>query len=128
VTPSTAGPPPCWSCGAPFTPQRWLGGLMDWWARVNVTRLQCPACGQIEELSLADGGFERGYTYAAGSPHFAGMEPFDLPGLRVTAHADALEVTLDGETRRLVRRDPAPPAPPPTVNSRSGRSRRPRRA
>lgn len=126
-------PPPCWQCGAPFTADAWLDALVDWWAAVNVVRLTCPACSTVEELSLGIDAFERGYVYAAGTAHFAGMEHYPLPGLAIRGFATHLEVTLGGRLRSLPRRDPPKTVSAPAaaeaapVSSRSGRSTRRRR-
>jgi len=126
-------PPPCWQCGAPFTADAWLDALVDWWAAVNVVRLACPACSAVEDVALETDAFERGYVYAAGTAHFAGMERHSLPGLAIRGFATHLEVTLGGRSRSLPRRDPPQTVTDPAaaeakpVSSRSGRSTRRRR-
>ena len=126
-------PPPCWQCGAPFTADAWLDALVDWWAAVNVVRLACPACSAVEELSLETDAFERGYVYAAGTAHFAGMERYPLAGLAIRGFAAHLEVTLGERVRSLPRRDTPKTVSAPAaaeaspVSSRSSRSTRRRR-
>jgi hypothetical protein len=86
----------CRLCGGKFT----VGGILEladfYWPRIDVLVCKSPCCEKTEELQLADGQIERGYVYAAGAPHFAGMELYKVPGLRVVKSSRAIKYTVSG--------------------------------
>jgi hypothetical protein len=101
TAPGIDDPQPCRLCGGAFTVRALLERAAWFWPTVDVVVSATPCCGASEELRLADGRVERGYVYAAGGPHFCGMETYDAPALKVTRAGDRLTCTLDGVARAL---------------------------
>ncbi|QDV16758.1 hypothetical protein Pan153_13900 [Gimesia panareensis] len=95
----------CKRCGRPWTLLGILENAQSYWPELDVIRCLAPCCGIPETLQLENGLIHRGYIYAAGAPHFAEMEHYEVPGLTVVKSSDSLtyslhqkEVTVTTET------------------------------
>jgi hypothetical protein len=97
-------PQTCRLCGGSFTVRGLVEAVTHVWSAVDVAVSKAPCCGVPEELRLTNGRVERGYVYAAGAPHFCGMEVYEVPGLRGVAKGDALVFELDGVRRDIPRK------------------------
>jgi hypothetical protein len=97
-------PQTCRLCGGTFTVRALVEGLTHFWREVDVAVAEAPCCRATEELRIVNGRVERGYVYAAGAPHFCGMEVYEVPGLRGVAKGDALVFELDGVRRDIPRK------------------------
>ena len=86
----------CRLCGEKYTVQGILELADYYWPRIDVLVSKSPCCAKIEELQLEEGQIERGYVYAAGAPHFAGMELYKVPGLHVVKSDRAITYTDNG--------------------------------
>ena len=93
----------CPLCGGSFTVRALLDRVASFWPEVGVVVSGVPCCGRPEELRISDGLVERGYVYAAGSPHFCGMEEYVVLGLKVREKGDRLVFVLDGDERTVER-------------------------
>ena len=92
-------PVPCTKCGGTFTLRGLILGAERGPARsLKVVASHTPCCGDTEELWLRTGFVSRGYTYAAGQPHFADMETYRLPSLVVQWNPGAVVVTLGDQS------------------------------
>ncbi len=86
----------CKICNGNFSIKSILDLAECYWAELDVLICKSPCCDSNEELMLSDGQIERGYVYAAGAPHFAGMEQYNVVGLTVVKDSKSLIYTLDG--------------------------------
>lgn len=93
----------CGLCGGSFTVRELLDRVASFWPEVDVVVSRSACCGGPEELRISDGLVERGYVYAAGAPHFCGMEEYVVPGLEVREKGDRLVFALDGDERTAER-------------------------
>ncbi|MEM6326665.1 MAG: hypothetical protein AAF791_06050 [Bacteroidota bacterium] len=80
----------CPACGGTYTVREVLRQPHAYWAALDVLQCTTPCCGRTEEVQLRDGEIIRGYVYAAGAPHFAGMECHGIPELRVRSRRGGL--------------------------------------
>jgi len=71
----------CTRCKGTFTVRALVKAASQHWAALNVTITSTPCCQAREELEIVPGKVTRGYIYAAGAPHFCGMEEHEAPGL-----------------------------------------------
>lgn len=94
-------PQTCKLCGGTFTLRAVLEAAEKYWPALDVTFAARPCCGARDELQLRPNIVWHGYLYAAGQPHFAGMEEYAVPGLTVRAGLDGITFTLDGRTFTL---------------------------
>jgi hypothetical protein len=85
----------CKLCAGHFTIIGILDNAQSYWPELNVLHCQSPCCKKTEELQLKTGQIERGYVYAASSPHFAGMEQYQVPDLVVSKTSKALTFKLN---------------------------------
>ena len=74
-------PQPCRLCGGTFTIRALIEAAFRYWPSLNVVYSRSPCCQSQEELEVHSNKVIRGYTYAAGAPHFCGMEEYDAPGI-----------------------------------------------
>jgi|SRR3954468_5632109 hypothetical protein len=93
----------CPSCNQPLDAEAFVNACLRWNANADYVQIQCPACARTAEARLETGLLTFGYTYAAGTVHFAGMEPVPLSTLVVGRAPEGLEITLDAVTRTLPR-------------------------
>ena len=91
----------CKLCGGTFTVRDLLRLADHYWPELDVVCCKAPCCDHTEELRIENGTIERGYVYAAGAPHFAGMEEYDVPTLELEKKKRDLVFTLDGERRHI---------------------------
>ncbi|TLM73381.1 hypothetical protein ACONUD_07390 [Microbulbifer harenosus] len=86
----------CNLCGDNFTVQGILDLAEHYWPELDVLVCRSPCCQKPQELQLKAGVIERGYVYAAGAPHFAGMEVYIAPNLHVSRSGRAISFHLGG--------------------------------
>lgn len=86
----------CKLCGGNFSVGEILSFAEFYWPELDVLVCKSPCCQKSEELQLSEGVVERGYVYAAGSPHFAGMEVYKAPNLHVSKRSQAIIFNLGG--------------------------------
>ncbi len=86
----------CRLCGGKFTVKDILELADYYWPSIDVLVCRSPCCEKTEELQLEEGQIERGYVYAAGAPHFAGMQLYKVPGLNVAKSSRAITYTVNG--------------------------------
>jgi hypothetical protein len=86
----------CKLCGGEFSVQGILSLAEYYWPELDVLVCKSPCCQKSEELQLKAGVVERGYVYAAGSAHFAGMELYKAPNLKVSKSSQAITFNLSG--------------------------------
>ena len=72
---------PCPLCGGTFTIRALLEAVFRYWPALNVVYSRSPCCQAQEELEVHVNKVVRGYIYAAGAPHFCGMDEYEVPGL-----------------------------------------------
>jgi hypothetical protein len=92
---------PCPSCKRGIEGELFVQACLTWFANLDCVQFRCPSCEQTSEASLETGRVTLGYIYAAGSAHFAGMQPVVLPALVVERSSDGLKLTLDSTSRTL---------------------------
>ncbi|MBN1269339.1 MAG: hypothetical protein JXB04_07120 [Kiritimatiellae bacterium] len=99
--PTIDSPQTCRLCGGRFTVRALLDRITHFWPEVDVVVSDSPCCHTAEELRIEDRKVERGYVYAAGAPHFCGMEVYDAPTLELKEKQDTLVFVLDGKERTV---------------------------
>jgi hypothetical protein len=72
----------------------------SYWSELNVLKCACPYCGETSEIQIENGVLWFGYIYAAGTAHFAAMEPVHIDGLSVQ-HSDGL-ISLEFEGKEWI--------------------------
>ena len=72
---------PCPLCGGTFTVRALIEAAFRYWPALNVVYSRSPCCQAQEELEVHTNRVVRGYIYAAGTPHFCGMDEYEVPGL-----------------------------------------------
>lgn len=77
----------------------------SYWPELDVVNCTFPCCGQNQEVQLRPGKVTIGYVYAAGAPHFCGVDEVTLPDLEVVRNSDHLKVRF-GETTYTIARRP----------------------
>ena len=87
--------PNCPFCRQPLIVERFLKSAVYWLSQ-GMGEGECPCCHTRTEFKMEDGKLELGYTYAAGTVHFCGMEQISAPGLRWVRVGDSVGVELDG--------------------------------
>jgi len=78
-----------------------LEAAESYWPALDVVFAVRPCCGARDEMQLQPNTLWHGYVYAAGAPHFAGMDEYAAPGLSVRAGLDGLTFTLDSRAFHL---------------------------
>ena len=78
---------PCCMCGGTFTVRALIEAADRYWPSLNVVYSRSPCCQSQQELSVHTNKIIRGYTYAAGEPHFCGMEEYDAPGIDLNSQS-----------------------------------------
>jgi len=84
--------PTCSQCKRNFDVARLLGTLRGYSTLTDSGTAPCPNCGVELEFRVRPGTLEMGYTYWAGSFHFAPVESFAVSHLRVTRHPLGFEI------------------------------------
>jgi hypothetical protein len=69
----------------------------SYWSELNVLKCACPYCGQTSEIQIEDGTIWFGYIYAAGVPHFAGIDPVHINGLSVQCSVGSIRIEFEGK-------------------------------
>lgn len=87
----------CSGCGRELDALGFLREVGVYWPTLDAAGRTCAACGHSDELRLSPGQIELGYLYAAGTAHFAGMEPHQVPGLLVKVGFLGLRVEYQGQ-------------------------------
>ncbi len=93
----------CRRCGGRFTVRQLILAVEKCYKNLQVSVSPLPCCGDNEELWLRDGLASRGYIYAAGQAHFADMEQYDAPNLKVAYTSGDVTVRLGEFKKRLNR-------------------------
>ena len=78
----------CPLCGGTFTVLALIEAAFRYWPALNVVYSRSPCCQVQEELEIHTDKVIRGYIYAAGAPHFCGMDEYDAPGLKLDRHGE----------------------------------------
>ena len=91
----------CRLCGGIFTLRALIEAATQHWAALNVTISASPCCQVREELEVQTDKVILGYVYAAGRPHFCGMEEYDAPGLALRRHEGRVWLVWEGTERPL---------------------------
>ncbi|MDF7809642.1 hypothetical protein P4E94_19545 [Pontiellaceae bacterium B12219] len=91
----------CKLCGGRFTIREVLSQPKYFWPEVDVVVCKASCCDHKEELSIKNNKVERGYVYAAASPHFCGMEIYDVPSLQLIENKDRLVFIFDGKKHEV---------------------------
>lgn len=68
----------CKHCADIFTPKDLIDRIEKYWEEVDVFVSSTPCCNNEEEFRISINTFVRGYVYAAGCPHFSGVEEYEL--------------------------------------------------
>lgn len=87
----------CSKCSKRYTVRELLRSGLHFWADVNALIAKAPCCGDTVELRVETGKVWIGYTYAAGSAHFAPMEEYEAPGLVAVTSNDSVKITAGDE-------------------------------
>jgi hypothetical protein len=91
----------CPSCKSAVSTSGLLSACSKFWADIDTVRFTCPRCEQHADARLESGRVWLGYVYAAGIPHFCGMEQIGIDGLRVWRDGTDLVAELDQTTWRI---------------------------
>jgi hypothetical protein len=94
-------PQACQLCDGTFTIRALLEAASHHWAALNVTVSESPCCQAREELEIQANKVIRGYLYAAGVPHFCGMEEYDAPGLAIERRGERVWLLWEGTEHAL---------------------------
>lgn len=62
---------------------------------VRVVLHRCPQCGSQTEAQVENREICFGYVYAAGEPHFCGVEEMEVDGLSTLETDEGIRVFLD---------------------------------
>jgi hypothetical protein len=84
----------CPSCKQGISPGEFIGACSRYWRELNVVRFVCPLCQKSTEACIESTRISLGYTYAAGSPHFCGMEEFQVTELHAWPQDEGLMVRM----------------------------------
>lgn len=85
---------PC--CQQPLSPEAFLAAVRGYASATRSFSGTCPGCGEFWEFQARGGELVFGFIYAAGSPHFEGLEDVAARGLRVHADGGASRLQWDG--------------------------------
>lgn len=91
----------CPDCKLRLEADAFVHACLRWNANADYVQFRCPGCARTSEARLETGLLTFGYIYAAGTVHFAGMEPVPLPTLVVAHAVDGLEISLDAVTHTV---------------------------
>ncbi|WP_309708001.1 hypothetical protein [Armatimonas sp.] len=94
-------PQTCRLCDGTFTIRALLEAASQHWSALNVMISTSPCCKKQEELEIQTNKVIRGYVYAAGAPHFCGMEEYDAPGLALERREGRVWLLWEGTERLL---------------------------
>lgn len=86
----------CNLCGGRFTIRAIIERISSFWPEVDVVVSETPCCHALEELRIENKRVWRGYIYAAGAPHFCGVEEYEVPTLELKRKDSVLVFELDG--------------------------------
>ena len=79
----------------------WEASLLTVEASIAIS--ESPCCYTREELRIETGKVWRGYVYAAGAPHFCGMEEYEVPNLILKTKRPELSFVLGGQERTVAK-------------------------
>jgi hypothetical protein len=68
-----------------------------YWRALNVVHYKCHACGYLNEFQIEKNKLVFGYSYAAGTAHFAGGDGVAFPGITAYVKGEGLVVRLGRE-------------------------------
>lgn len=94
-------PQTCRLCGGTFTVRALLHSATEYWPELNVVFAESPCCQTREELQIETNKVWRGYSYAAGVPHYCAMEEYAVPGLSLNRHGSTVTYVFEGQERTL---------------------------
>lgn len=88
----------CGGCGKVSDLPEFLDDCSGYWPELQAVRHRCATCGAKAEVQLLWCEVRVGYSYAAGSPHFAAMESIPAPGLVRQRGEDCVTATFEGRS------------------------------
>jgi hypothetical protein len=87
----------CFYCKENIPPEQFFDTCHSYWSELNVLKCACPYCGEISEIQIENGIIWFGYIYAAGTAHFAAVEPVHIDGLCVQHSSDSISIEFEGK-------------------------------
>ena len=91
----------CPSCKTAIAPVAFLSACSDYWSVADTVKFTCPTCHAPTDARVEEGQVSLGYIYAAGGPHYCGMEEVSVPDLSVWRDGESLVSDLHGVERRI---------------------------
>ena len=91
----------CTRCKKQIPIDVFFDSCTNYFPDLRVMECTCPGCGDRIEAQPEPGAVWLGYIYAAGQPHFSGMEKVLVEGLRVSAGSQSMQITLGDRTWTL---------------------------
>lgn len=73
----------CVRCNSKYSITELFPFAIEYKAKLNVVIAKCPHCDSKKEIQILSGKIIYGYIYAAGEPHYCGMEEYSLDDLVV---------------------------------------------
>lgn len=95
---TVSDPQSCRLCGGSYTIRSVIEAAHRYWPSLHLVYSRRTCCGATEEFEVQPGKVVIGYIYAAGAPHFCGMEEYDAPGLTLNCEDGIYSLRWDNHT------------------------------
>jgi hypothetical protein len=87
----------CFSCKKNTPLVLFLDTCHSYWPELNVLKSDCPYCKITSDIQIENGIIWFGYIYAAGAPHFSGVDPVPINDLSVQHSVGSIRIELEGK-------------------------------